>query len=166
VVAVGDLPAGDLDRGLGLAVLVELVAVLARQIDDDDLLELVRVAHEDERAVGHTERHASDVEDAARPGQAADEDAAAVVQGRPELGHGGGVTPLSRMDQPLHELARALGAVLELGHERVVGRGLPAEEEVEQTPVQLASGQILNEARVGKRVGQRGRLRLVHPLPA
>ena len=157
VVAVGDPAAGDVDRRLRLAVLVELVAVLARQVDDDDLLERVRVSHQDERAVGDAERDAADVEDPACPRQAADEDAAPVVQGGPELGHGRRMAPFRRVDQPLHQLARALRAVLELGHERVVGSRVPAEEEVEEPPVQLAGRQILEEARVGERVGERGR---------
>ena len=165
VVAVGDLPSGDVDGRLGLAVLVELVAVLAREIDDDDLLELVGIAHQHQRAVGDTERDAADVEDAPRPRQAADEDAAPVVQRGTELGHGGGVAPLRRVDQPFHELARALRAVLELGDERVVRGRLAAEEEVEESPVQLAGGEILDEPGVGERVRDRRGLRSAHPLP-
>ncbi len=135
VVAVGDPPSGDVDRAQALVVLVQLVAVLARQVDDHDLLELVRVAHQDERAVGDAEGHAADVEDPPCPRQAADEDTASVVQGRAELGHGRRVAPLGRVDQPLHELARARRATFQLRHERVVGGGLPAEQEVEQPPV-------------------------------
>ncbi len=80
MVAVADPPSGDVDGGQALVVLVQLVAVLARQVDDHDLFERVRVAHQDERAVGDPEGHAADVEDPPCPRQAADEDAAPIVQ--------------------------------------------------------------------------------------
>ena len=122
VVAVGDPPAPGLHRRRLLVRLVELVAILAGEVHDHDLLKGVRVAHEHERPVGHPHGDTADVEDAPGPWQAPDEHAAPVVQGRPELGHGRGMAPLGRVDQPFDGLAGAHGALLELGGQRVVVR--------------------------------------------
>ena len=107
--------------------------VLARQVHDDELVEAVGITHEDEATGGVAHGGSADVEDAARPGQAANEDAAPVVEGRTELRHRRGVAPLRGVDQPLDQLARAERAALQFLDVRAVVAevGLPPEEEVE-----------------------------------
>ena len=58
--------------------------------------------------------------------KAPNENAPPVMEGGSELRHGGGVAPLRRIDQPLHELAGRERSALELRHVRTLGGRGPA----------------------------------------
>ena len=106
VVAVAHRTELGLGHLVGVVFAVQLVALVRRQVDHDEVVELVGVAHEHQGARGVAEGRAAEVEDAPARRQRAYEDHAAEVERLPEAAEGGHRPPLPRRHGPTRQLLR------------------------------------------------------------